>query len=450
MSSDTPPNYRQILQLTCPIILANSATPLLGLIDTAVIGHTAGPRHLGAIALGALLFNFVYWGFGFLRMSTTGFVAQAAGRSDHIAILETTLRALCMAGIIGTTLVLLQWPIIEAALSLLGASHEVETITRDYFSLRIWGAPATLATYVLMGYFIGQGLSRSLLMVQLILNGLNITLDILFAGYLDMGARGIALGTALSEWTTFFIALTMVARHHAAQVSLSLRQLPLLPWHELFARAKLVPLLKANSNLMIRTLFLLLGFAVFTDQGARFGDTTLAANHILLQFISFSAFFLDGFAFASESLSGRALGQGKRNIFLITLRRTTLLAAITALILAGGIALCGNTLLLLLTDIKEVHSLASEYLLWCALYVGVSFAAFQLDGLFIGTTTTVPLRNASILATSTFLGLAYWLIPIHHNNGLWMAFVTFVLLRALFLGAYWRHILRQLPSPTTP
>ncbi|AUM12201.1 MATE family efflux transporter [Ketobacter alkanivorans] len=434
------PSYLHILQLTWPIILANSATPLLGLADTAIIGHTASPQHLGAIALGALLFNFVYWGFGFLRMSTTGFVAQAAGRDDNQAIVETTLRALLMGVLIGLGLMLLQWPLLHTALTLFGASDTVEYIAAHYFSIRIWGAPATLGTYALMGYLIGRGLSRTLLVVQLILNGLNITLDYLFAGYWDMGARGIALGTALSEWITFVIALLLVYRHQlsAARTHLNLR------WRQLVVREKLIPVLKANGNLMIRTLFLLLGFAVFTDQSARFGDITLAANHILLQFISFSAFFLDGFAFASESLAGRALGKGQRESFLITIKRSTLLAAATALLLAAFILAFGDSLLALLTDLPDVQRAASSYLAWCALYVAVSFAAFQLDGLFIGTTTTAALRNASVLSTCSFLLLCYWLTAHYGNTGLWAAFIGFILLRAVFLGAAFGSITRRL------
>ena len=443
-STGNTPGYRYILGLTWPIILANSATPLLGLADTAIIGNLAGTAHLGAIALGALIFNFIYWGFGFLRMSTTGFVAQASGRNDEQAILEITLRALCMGLLIGITLFLLQWPIIHLTLSLFGASDQVEAISAQYFSIRIWGAPATLGSYVLMGYFIGQGLSRHLLLVQLALNGLNIGLDLFLAGHLKMGAGGIALGTAIAEWTVFFFALALVVRHFIANQPNTEFSFSALPWKELFRPHKIKPVLQANINLMIRTLFLLLGFAVFTDQGARFGDTTLAANHILLQFISFSAFFLDGFAFSCEALAGKALGQSNRPLFLLIVKRTTALAGITAIILATTVSFSGAYWLHWLTDLPQVQAVAREYLPYCALYVLLSFAAFQLDGLFIGTTTTRPLRNASVLATSAFLLMAWGLIPVLENQGLWLSFIAFVVLRAVFLGAYFKTLLAQL------
>ncbi|MGB3623106.1 MAG: MATE family efflux transporter, partial [Ketobacter sp.] len=202
MPAAPAPTYAQITVLAIPIIIANSATPLLGLADTAVIGNLAGTAELGAVALGSLLFNFIYWGFGFLRMSTTGFVAQASGQNDPGEVIAVTSRALLLAVLIGAVLLILQWPLVTLGLSLLGASDEVEQITHSYFQIRIWGAPAILSLYVLMGYLIGQGLSRLLLIVQLFLNGINIALDILFAGYLHWGAEGIAAGTAIAEWLT--------------------------------------------------------------------------------------------------------------------------------------------------------------------------------------------------------------------------------------------------------
>ena len=441
METSTAPRYRDIWRLTWPVILANSATPLLGLVDTAVIGHTAGSQHLGGVALGSLIFSFVYWGFGFLRMGTTGFVAQATGRRDEARIREVILRGLAMASLIGVGLLLLQWPLRILSLSLFGASNEVETITGDYFRIRIWGAPAVLASYVLLGYFIGRGMSGTLLLVQAGLNGLNMLLDIGFAGYLQWGARGIALGTALAEWITLGLALLLVWRHQSQHTQWP--GLDQLPWRGLLAWHKLLPVLRVNLDLMIRTLFLLLGFAVFTDQGARYGDITLAANHILLQFISFCAFFLDGFAYTTEALAGQALGQRDRPRFHQVLRRTTLLAAITALALAAGILFLGPVLLAWLTDLPQVQSRAQEFLIWCGLYVTLSFVAFQLDGLFIGTTTTAPLRNASILATSGFLALV-WGLGALGNTGLWLAFVGFVVLRGLLLGLSIDGITRRL------
>ncbi|MGC1511064.1 MATE family efflux transporter [Ketobacter sp. MCCC 1A13808] len=441
MPAAPAPTYAQITVLAIPIIIANSATPLLGLADTAVIGNLAGTAELGAVALGSLLFNFIYWGFGFLRMSTTGFVAQASGQNDPGEVIAVTSRALLLAVLIGAVLLILQWPLVTLGLSLLGASDEVEQITHSYFQIRIWGAPAILSLYVLMGYLIGQGLSRLLLIVQLFLNGINIALDILFAGYLHWGAEGIAAGTAIAEWLTLIVALTLVYRHYRLHFGIPLQN---LSRSSLWNMSKIRSTLSANSNLMVRTLFLLLSFAVFADQGARFGNTTLAANHILLQFISFSAFFLDGFAFVTESLVGKAAGRRQQTAFDLAVKRSTLLAAVTAMGLAAGIAVTGHALIDRLTDIESIRTTAKAYLPFVVVYVLLSFAAFQLDGIFIGTTSTTALRNASVLATLGFLLLSSLLIPPMANQGLWIAFTGFVVLRALFLGCYMPSLRRQL------
>lgn len=429
----TAPGYRQITAMAIPIILANSATPLLGLVDTAVIGNLGTVTDLGAIALGSLLFNFIFWGFGFLRMSTSGFVAQATGRGDALETLATIARGLLLAVSIGTILLLLQWPLINLALRLFGAGSDVEAITREFFHIRIWGAPAALSLYVLTGYFIGRGATRTLLVVQLVLNGLNIALDIIFAGVFGWGARGIALGTALAEWITLVFAAALVWRGLRADIT-ALR--PALKT-ALLDRAKLRKTLGVNLDILVRTLFLLLGFAIFTDRGARFGDEVLAANHILLQLISFSAFFLDGFAFVTEALVGRALGARQPAVFAQVVRRSSVLAAITALLLCGLLLAGGGWFIAQLTSLEAVRNTALHYLPWCALYVLVSFAAFQFDGIFIGATRTRALRNAAVVSTLIFIAAAVPLAGHFGNSGLWWAFILFVAVRAATLAAHY-------------
>lgn len=436
----TVPGYRGIVRLAIPIILANSATPLLGLVDTAVIGHVGSAADLGGIALGALIFSFVYWGFGFLRMSTTGFVAQAQGRGDQRHIQFTLLRALLLAAGIGILLVLLQWPLRTLALAVFGASNAVETVTRDYFAIRIWSAPACLANYVLAGVLIGQGRGRALLAMQLTLNGLNILFDVLFAGVMGWGANGIALGTVLAEWITFILFGWRVL----ISLELSLPQLRGMHWPDVLQKTALLAMLKANGDIMIRTVLLLTGFGIFNDQGARFGDTTLAANHLLLQFISFSAFFLDGFAFVSESLAGRAFGARQLKQFDLAIRRTTILAAVTALLLAILLLMAGDIFIATLTDIESVNQMASTFLPLAALYVLVSFAAFQLDGIFIGCTATRDMRNSALVSTGVFALLCYPGTLAFGNYGLWWAFIAFVLVRALTLGMKMPELHRQI------
>jgi MATE family multidrug resistance protein len=432
----TAPSHRDILALAIPIILANSATPLLGLTDIAVVGHFGSVSDLGAIALGNLLFSFLFWGFGFLRMSTSGFVAQAAGRQDVEEAVAVVVRALLLGVVIGCVLIALQWPLITAALWILGGDASVEQVTRDYFFVRIWSAPATLALYAVNGLLIGRGLGRQLLRQQLLLNGLNLLLNIFFAGVLGWGARGIAAGTALAEWLTLLISGTLIWFSTGDAVKAA--------WHrirpELFVMSRMRALMAANGDILIRTMTLLGGISLFTDQGARFGADTLAANHILLQFTMFSAFFLDGFAFVAESLAGRAFGAGDRQLFAIVVRRSSQLAAATAAVLALIFLFSGEFFITHLTAMPQVRALAIQYLPFCAAYVFVSFVAFQLDGIFIGTTQTRVLRNAALIATGLYVLLCFPLARWFGNAGLWSAFIVFVALRAITLLVNYRRV----------
>jgi MATE family multidrug resistance protein len=423
---------RAILRLSWPIVVANSAVPLLGIVDTGVIGNTGSVEALGAIALGALVFNFVYWSFGFLRMGTTGFTAQASGAGDEPEVRATLGRALLLAGGIGTTLVLLQAPIVWVALRLLGATEQVEALTRAYFETRIWGAPGSLGIFAILGCLVGLGRTREVLKTQLVLNGLNIALDVAFAGFLGMGVRGIALGTAIAEWTTLAYGLVLVrsilrSRHDDDE--------PFWSRHRILDRERALKTLGANADIMIRTLFLLLGFAWFTNQGARFGDEILAANHVLLQLVSMSAYLLDGYAHATEIVVGRAVGAGRRETFDRAVRAATVLAAWTGLALALLVFFGGGPAARLLTDLEPVRAVAAAYLPLTALYVSLSFAAFQLDGIFIGATATRDMRNASVLSCLAFIGVSLLLIPRMGNLGLWLAFVFYVMARAVALGA---------------
>ena len=434
------PSYKQILAMAAPIILANCSTPMLGLADTAIIGNFASTQHLGAIALGALILSFVYWGFGFLRMSTTGFVAQAMGKSDPTTAALVLLRALLLALLIGLGLIALQKPVIQLSLWLLGASAEVEKLANDYFVVRIWGAPATLATYALMGYLIGSGQNRTLLVIQLVLNGLNIGFDFFFAGYLGWGAAGIATGTLLAEWITVMGSGLFILRQITTSIG---NQNEKLYWKRILDLSQILITLQENSNLLIRTLFLLLGFALFTNQGARFGDSILAANHLLLQLISFSAFFLDGYAHVSEFYIGRAMGSRNWPQFKILVQRTTYLAAFTALILAATIAAFRLPIVEMLTDIPQVRAHTLEYMPYALAYIVVSFAAFQLDGIYIGATYSSALRNASLIATISFILASLPLVALWHNQGLWCAFIFFVIFRAVTLGYYSPQLKKQ-------
>lgn len=403
-------------------------------------------EELGAIALGALIFSFVYWSFGFLRMGTTGFTAQASGAGDTAEVRATLLRALVLAGGIGVILLVLQEPIAWMALELLGATEDVENLTRGYYDLRIWGAPAALGIFALLGTFVGLGRTRYLLVTQVLLNGLNIGLDVLFAGVLGWGVEGIAMGTTLAEWTTLGVGIFLVRKVLKEERKDSE---PFLPWDRVLDRAKAVKTLGANGDIMVRTLFLLLGFAWFTNQGALFGDEILAANHVLLQLIGLSAYLLDGYAHATEIHVGRAVGGGRRWLFDKAVRSATELAAASAVGLGIAVALLGPLAIGGLTDLAAVRTEALTFLPYAAVYVMLSFPAFQLDGIFIGATATRAMRNASIASFATFVALSLLLTGPYENLGLWLSFIVYVVARAAALGVAYPGLKRSVGTAST-
>lgn len=373
-------------------------------------------------------------------MGTTGFTAQASGAGDTAEVRATLGRALLLAGSIGIVLITLQGPIAWASLELLGATTQVERLTRGYYDLRIWGAPAALGIFAILGTFVGLGRTRHLLATQLVLNGLNIALDILFAGVLGWGVRGIAIGTALAEWTTLLFALVLVVRLLRSE---SADQEPFWPWERVADSVKAWKTLGANGDIMVRTLFLLMGFAWFTNQGAGFGDRVLAANHILLQLISLSAYLLDGYAHATEIHVGRAVGAARPGLFDHAVRSATELAAVTAVALGTALLLGGSVAIALLTDIEAVRDLATRSLPYAATYVALSFPAFQLDGIFIGATETRAMRNASMISFGAFVAGSLLLMPRYMNVGLWLAFIGYVVTRAFTLGAAYPRLRRS-------
>ena len=434
-------SYSYLLEKAWPIILANAAAPLLGLVDTAVIGNVGSVIDLGAIAFGALIFSFVYWSFGFLRMGTTGSVAQALGAGDQSEIRAVLGRTLLLAVALGVLLIALQWPIRLVALSLLDGSAPVEAVTQQYFTIRIWGAPATLAMFALTGVLIGLGNSRQLLLVQLLLNGLNICLDIVFAGVLGWGVEGIALGTIIAEWLAVIFATWLILRE------LNARREPgadFWPRARLLDMAQFTKMLAANRDIMIRTLLLVFSFGFFINQSAHFGDVVLAANHILLQLISFAAFFLDGYAFVVESLVGASVGARRRDSFDMAVKRSSILALVTAAALALLLLVFGDIFVAILTDIELVQDAARNSLFLAAIYIFFSFAAFQLDGVFSGASFTRQMRNAAFLSIAVYLAAWLLLKDRFGVNGLWWAMIIYVAARADALLLYFSALRKSI------
>jgi multidrug resistance protein, MATE family len=441
LASSNHPTYRRIIAMAWPVVVAGISTPLLGLVDTAVIGQTRDAAALGAIAIGSLALTFIYWAFGFLRMSTTGFVAQAEGAGDTVEVRAASFRAMALGGGLGVVICLLQWPIAQIMLPLLGADGAVRELSESYLLIRIWAAPATLVTYALTGVFIGLGQTKSLLALQLLLNGLNIMLDLWLAGWMDLGVRGIAIGTLVAEWIAMFWGLWLVhrmmrGRHADAQ--------PFIPWMLMRQRDALRATMAANGNIMIRTLALLAGMSWVTRQGALLGETALAANHVLIAIISFCAFFMDGVAFSTESLVGAAKGRRDLAEFDRVVRRSTVLAAGVGITLGGLFWVGGATLIRLITDIPVVVAGSLAMLPFAATYIMISIGAFQLDGIFIGTTRTRDMRNASLLSSGLFIALSGLLTAHYGQAGLWSSMLVWSFLRGFTLACYYPRLRRAI------
>lgn len=433
----TYPSYSALLNRAIPLILANCAVPLLGIVDTAVIGNTGSVEDLGAIALGSLIFAFVFFAFGFLRMSTTGFVAQAYGAQQHEEIRAVLGRALLIGLVISLSLVALQMFIVDVSLGLLSADATVESTAESYLQIRLLGAPATFASMAIFGTLIGMGKSRQLMLLQFFLNGSNMALDYLFAAVWEYGAVGIAYGTVFAEWATVFLSFAILQRSLKANLG---QKQPFWPRAKIADLGKLRQMLSANRDIMIRTVLMLFAFGVFTNSGAAISNEMLAANHILLQLITFSAFFLDGFAYVTEAEVGQALGAKDSARFDNAISKCSHLAIGTAGLLSLSIYTFGSVIVGLLASDALVVSTTLHYLPFCALYILISVAAFQLDGAFIGAIRGADMRNASILAVAGFIGF-WWLLSGDTNpQGLWISFVTYVGLRALALVLFYPRL----------
>jgi len=401
------------------------------------MGHLPDPAYIGAVALGAVIFSFLYWGFGFLRMGTTGFIAQAYGAGELDEMRSSMARALLLAVLLGSVVIALQWPIGYAALSALDAEPQIESLTADYYRIRVWSAPAALLQYVVLGSLIGLQNTRAVLVLQLVLNGTNVVLDLLFVLGFGWDVKGVAAATLISECLAAAVGLWLLRR--------SLR--PLAGRYDrttLLDPGRLTALLRVNGNIFIRTLCLIFAFAYFTALSSSLGALTLAANAVLMHLQHFLAYGLDGFAHAAETLVGSAYGRRDRPAFRAAVRTTTIWAAAIALLYTVLYAIAGSGFVALLTNIEPVRSEAHRYLPWLIVSPLISVWSFQLDGIFIGSTHSREMRNGMIVSLAIFLVATWVLLPMLGNHGLWCALAIFLIVRAVTLGLYFGRIERSL------
>ena len=428
--------HRRVWRIAGPIILSNVSVPLLGAVDTAVVGHLDSPIYLGGVAIGTLIFNYVYWGFGFLRMGTTGLAAQALGVRDGQEIWATLHRGFVIAAVLSALVIALQVPVVEMALWLVEASVPVEALAGEYFRIRIWAAPAALANYVVLGWLIGLQRAGSALTIQVFMNGLNVVLDLVFVIGFGWDVKGVALASALSEYTAIVLGLFLCVR--VLRAERAQRNATVLWDVTRFRRLAAI-----NGDIFIRTLFLISAFAVFTAQAAEMGDAILAANALLLNFQMFLSYALDGFAHAASALVGGAAGARDRTAFRRSVVVSTLWAAGTALVFIVVYASAGRLIVDVLTGLQDVRHESYVYLPWLIASPLISVWSFQLDGVYIGATETRLMRNTMVLSFLGYVGALALLVPAYGNHGLWAALMFFMALRGITLAVPYPAIERR-------
>lgn len=429
-------SHLQVWRIAGPIIVSNVSVPLLGAVDTFVMGHLPEPRFLGAVAVGAMVFTFLYWGFGFLRMGTGGLTAQAFGARDSDEVRACLARAGLVAVVVALALLLLQRPVLLVALGLVDASAGVEALAREYFLVRIWGAPATLVNFALLGWFIGCRRARTALWHQLCLNGVNIALDVAFVLGLGLDVDGVAAATVIAEFSAAAFGLWL-ARPILDEVGGAFVRARILDRRQVRRTVAL------SADIFVRTVCLVFAFAYFTARGAAFGDVVLAANAILLNFQTFMAHALDGFAHAAEALGGGAVGARSRREFRAAVHTSALWALVVAVGFSAVYALAGAHVVDLLTGIAEVRAAARGYIVWSQVLPLVSVAPFVLDGVFLGATRGRTMRNAMVASLAVYLAACLALVPLWGNHGLWAALTLFMGARAVTLGVRYPSLERS-------
>jgi MATE family multidrug resistance protein len=427
--------HRAVWKIAVPMIVSSVSAPLLGLVDTGVMGHLDSPVYLAAVAAGATIFSLLFMGMNFLRMGTTGITAQAFGSANHQAMRDSLAQPLIVSGAIATLLILLQKPLLTLAITLLAPSAEVADIVGLYFSIRIWSAPFALANFVIIGWLLGMQNARGPLTIMLTINLVNISLDLIFVQVLGLHADGVALATVIAEFTGLALGLYLIRtklRNHPGRFSLT----------QLGAFSRYQELLAVNSNLFLRTLALMMTFAFITAQGARMGDVFLAANALLLNLQYFVSYALDGIAHAAEALSGKAIGRRNRDALEKVVRITLQASIIFALLITVFYLLAGRQIIALLSDIKTVQYAATSYLPWLTVLPLVSVWSFLYDGVFVGATRSREMRDVMVgSALLVFLPVWYIFQDIG-NHALWLAFTLFMAARGLGMHYWFKYLLR--------
>lgn len=421
---------KKILQLAIPSIVSNITVPLLGLIDVAIVGHLGSAAYIGAIAVGGMLFNIIYWLFGFLRMGTSGMTSQAFGQRDLKEVTRVLLRAVGVGLFIALCLLLLQYPIRKIAFLLIDATPEVRELATVYFNICVWGAPAVLGLYSFAGWFIGMQNSRFPMFIAITQNVVNIVASLSFVYLLDMKIEGVALGTLIAQYAGLFMASLLWLRYYG-RLKIAFR------WREIIGKTAMKRFFQVNSDIFFRTLCLVAVTTFFTSTGARQGDVVLAVNTLLMQLFTLFSYIMDGFAYAGEAMTGRYIGARnntglQRMIRLLFRWGWGLSLSFTILYMIGGQGFLG-----LLTNDTTVINAAGNYYYWVLAIPLAGFAAFLWDGILIGATATRLMLYSMLVASGMFFLIYYIFYALMGNHALWMAFLIYLSLRGIMQWILW-------------
>ena len=426
------PRDQQILHIALPAIVTNITVPLLGLVDTAIVGHMGAAAYIGAIAVGSMIFNLVYWVFGFLRMGTSGMTAQARGRRDFREAVVLLLRSLLVSLGVSLVLLLLQWPLCQLMLTFIGPTADVRPLAATYFYIVVWGAPASLALFALTGWYIGMQNTRIPMIISIMQNVVNILASLTLVYGFGMKVEGVALGTVVAQYAGLLAALALLWRYYRKMFLTHAVRQGLLS----SAVRELGPSFRVNRDIFLRTLFLVAVNLYFTSAGARQGATVLAVNTLLMQLYLLFSYVMDGFAFAGEALGGRYWGARNMQAYRDVVRRLFGWGAFMVVLFTAVYVLGGMSFLRLLTDEPGVVEASRSYVWWAYLIPAAGVAAFVWDGIFIGTTQTRGMLISSLIATLVFFLTVLLLMPKIGNHGLWLSMVLYLMTRGLVQTFY--------------
>ncbi|MCI1681189.1 MAG: MATE family efflux transporter [Bacteroides sp.] len=428
---------KRILRIAIPSIISNITVPLLGLIDVAIMGHLGAPAYIGAIAVGGMLFNIIYWIFGFLRMGTSGMTSQAYGKRDLSEVTRLLFRSVGIGMLIALCLIILQYPIRKLAFTFIQTTPEVEQLATLYFQICIWGAPAMLGLYGFSGWFIGMQNSRFPMYIAIIQNIINIVASLGLVYLLHLKVAGVALGTLTAQYAGFIMTIALWIKYYGG-----LRKY--ISRNGLFPKEAMLRFFRINRDIFLRTLCLVIVTLYFTSAGASQGEIVLAVNTLLMQLFTLFSFFMDGFAYAGEALSGKYIGANNRIALFRMIRLLFIWGILLSLCFTLLYLFGGKRLLSLLTNDESVIREAGKYFYWTLAIPFAGFSAFLWDGIFIGATATRQMLYSMLVASTSFFILYYAFRGILGNHALWLAFITYLLLRGIVQAGISRKILRQI------